>query len=355
MAKMATWVRFLLACAWALCALFASGCDSPFGGASAPTPPIPTSIPTQIAAPIGTPTVDLAHARQAVDAGGELTYEEVIALRLAIVGDPAEIDKLISGDFDKYYKAQDDFLAREKDFAAKLEKCKLKETYGWIAWSRQEHDKDYKDIPDKNQLAVYVYNPFYGFGKELRGGPEMFLVYFTDNDVATLKAGQRLKFSGDLLLVDGQESVKNPAYAFLDDEPLVPTPTSDEMKDLHITLCRTMCFGTCPDYTLTVEPDGKVTFEGRHYTTVGVGTVTSTIGQDKLIELATEIHKADFFSLDDNYYVDVTDNPTYTLTIQMGGNHKQVVSYATSPRRLRILMNRIDQIVNSYQWIDKGK
>lgn len=307
------------------------------------TAKIPTPVPSML-----TPTVDMAHARETFQSGGELTYEEVIALRLEIVGDPAEGDKV--SDIDKYYKAQDEFLAREKDFAARLEKCRLKKTLGWVGWWQQEYDKEYKDIPDKNRLAVYVYNPFYGFGKELRGYPEMFLVYFTDKEVAQLRYGQRIRFSGDLLLVDRQESVKDPKYAFLEDEPTVPTPTADELKDLRITLDRTMCYGICPDYTLTIEANGKITFEGRHYTKVK-GTATGKVDSTKLTELAVEIKKADFFSLDNSYRVDVTDDPTYTLTVQMGGRSKQVVSYATLPHRLGLLMDRIDQIVDSAQWI----
>jgi hypothetical protein len=301
------------------------------------------------AAPIATPTVDLARAREAFQSGGELTYEEVLALRLDIVGDPEEADKY-RDDFDKYYKAQEEFAAREQDFAAKLEKCRLKETFGWIAWWSPDRDADYNEIPNKNLIALYVYNPFDGFGKELRGYPEMLMGYFTDAEVGQLKYGQRIKFSGDLLLVRRPEAVKDARYEFVEDEPAVAAPTADELKDLQITLDRTMCFGRCPDYRLTIEPDGKVTFEGRHYTK-RKGTVTGMIDSALLTELAAAVKKADFFSLDSSYSEDVTDNPTYTLTVRMGGRGKQVESYATRPRRLGLLMNRIDQIVDSAQWI----
>src|SRR5204863_426790 len=80
---------------------------------------------------------------------------------------------------DSYYKAQDEFSARQKDFAAKLERCRLKETIGWVDWWHQEEDENHNRIPDKNHVGVYVYNPFYGFGKDLRedidDDPEMLL------------------------------------------------------------------------------------------------------------------------------------------------------------------------------------
>jgi hypothetical protein len=111
-----------------------------------------------------------------------------------------------------------------------------------------------------------------------------------------------------------------------------------------------MCFGSCPDYTLTVDGKGEVTFVGRHYTRV-TGAATGAVDQAKIAEIVREIQRADFFSLDDDYSAQVTDNPTYTLTVQMGGRTKKVRSYAAGPLKLYILQRRIDQIVNSRQWI----
>src|SRR5947208_1474873 len=39
-------------------------------------------------------------------------------------------------------------------------------------------------------------------------------------------------------------------------------------RDLRITLERSTCFGTCPDYKLTVTGDGTVVFEGREFVKV---------------------------------------------------------------------------------------
>jgi hypothetical protein len=305
----------------------------------------PTPLP-----PVATPTVDVDRARQAFEAGGELSYEEVIALRQEIVG-PA--DYMDIKDFDKFYEEQEKYWKRDADFGTRLERCKLKQTTGWVAGSWKEYDKNHKPIPDKNGLAVYLYNPFYGLGKELTGRPEMYLVYLSDSKVATLKYGQRIEFRGNLLLVDGQEAVQNWQYGLLEDEPAVPPPTDDELKDLRIILDRDMCFGTCPDYNLAVDANGTVIFEGRHYTKESRGS--ATIDKSKLVELAAEIKKADFFSLEDSYTARVTDNPTYMLEVQMGGKSKRVVSYATRPRRLELLMNRIDQIVDSKVWIGDEK
>lgn len=313
-----------------LCLLFvlvATGCDGT--GEAPPSASLP---------PVATPTVDLEQAREIFQSGGALTYDEVRALRHEMVGDYEE--RVAKGEFEQY-------LVDEKKFGTNLEKCRLKETIGWFAGVYPEVDKNYKPIPDKNQVGVFAYNPYYGFGKNLSGGPELALLYLTDKEVEQLKLGQRLKFSGDLLLQGGSVAVRNVQYTLLE-ELAAPAPTADELKDLHVTLRRTMCLGACPQYVLTIEADGKVSFEGRAYTR---GTFTSTLSTEQVVELASEIKKADFFSLKDEYTANFTDVPDYTLTVEMGGQEKRVFARAVFPRRLNLLMDRIDEIVGTRRWL----
>src|SRR5688572_30311192 len=234
------------------CALVASSCGTEPGHGQDDSGN-PTPVP-----PMATPTVDMDHARQAFQAGGDLTYEEVVALKQEIVGDPDEVFKL--RDFDSLLKFTREYDKRQEGFVENLEKCTLKETIGWVAWWWHAYGKDYQDIPEKNWMAVYIYNPFYGFGKELQihpidGAPIMEVGYLTDEEAAQLKYGQRVTFSGhlslDLTLPHGRVTVNNSSYALLDDDLKVPEPTEDELKDLMVVLDRTSCgFGSCPDYTL---------------------------------------------------------------------------------------------------------
>lgn len=312
----------------------------------------------QPAPPMATPTVDMMHAREAFEAGGELTYEEVIALVPEIVGDPPERVYTTDGEgrllYDNYDQAQADFVARREEFYTQLKRCRLRETIGWVGMGARASTRAeaYKNIPDKNLLYIYVYDPFYGFGKELHDDAEILLFDFTDEEVAQLKYGQRIMFSGDFL--DGHVSVKRFKYTLMEDEPAVPASTADELEDMQIILIRTMCdggLGECPAYTLTIGSDGNVMFDGKHKTQTK-GKATAKISSEKLVELATEIKKADFFSLEDSYYyTGLHHAPTYRLTVRMNGRSKQVESYATRPRRLELLMNRIDQIVDIEQWI----
>ena len=66
------------------------------------------------------------------------------------------------------------------------------------------------------------------------------------------------------------------------------TPQPDNIKDVVITLERTICFGTCPDYMLTILGDGTVIYEGRMFVRIE-GTLTTTISEDKIKQLLSKI------------------------------------------------------------------
>lgn len=322
-----------------------SSCGGPATEGQAPEPTTVVAVPTT--PPLPTPTIDLSQARKTFEAGGELTYGEVVALRHSIVGDPPHPKDF--KDSNTFSAAVQAFEGKGIVFSRQLAKCKLKESIGWVSSWRNEYDKEYKDIPGLARLYIFVDDP-YSPAVDNYAYPELSIVEIDEKDTSVMRYGQRIRFSGMLSIVDGQEAVTNATYQLLGDDYAPSIPTPDELKDLRITLKRTGCYGTCPGYTLTITGDGKVNFEGRNYTRVK-GSATTTIDQDKLNELIKEFLRVDFFNLQDKYSANVTDNPTYTVSIQLGGKTKEVENYAAGPRRLYLLQDRIDQIVNSEQWI----
>ena len=59
---------------------------------------------------------------------------------------------------------------------------------------------------------------------------------------------------------------------------------SGNYDDVIITLERTACFGTCPVYTLTMNGDGTVIYEGKDFVKTK-GRVEATISQDQIEQL----------------------------------------------------------------------
>lgn len=321
-----------------LCFLWLSGCGPSLGKAS---------VPAQATDP--TPTIDMAHARDTLNAKGALTYDEVVALRHEMVGEAPDLQNF-GNDLEKYRAAESEYESKLSDFGSRLDKSKLKESLGYIAYWGQETNKDYTPIPGKMRLYVYMSDPYSGGGKNLGGPPDVVLSNISDDQESKLQYGQRIQVSGDFAPDGWPIEVKNSHYSLLDEDMQAAAPTEDELKDLTVVLDRSMCYGTCPDYALTVEPDGKITFVGRNFTGTK-GTATATLSKEQLVELARAIKKADFFSLKDEYRASVTDMPTYTLTVQMGGHKKTVVNYAAGPRRIYLLEDIVDQLTDSSQWI----
>jgi len=132
------------------------------------------------------------------------------------------------------------------------------------------------------------------------------------------------------------------------------TPTHSDLKEVIITLERTECFGTCPVYRLTVYGYGAVIYEGIRFAQVQ-GTMKTTISEEKIKQLVSEFQKLDYFSLRDSYEErNVTDMPSTITSLTINGNKKTVRHYhgdLSTPKELIELEDKIDEIVNTNQWI----
>lgn len=141
----------------------------------------------------------------------------------------------------------------------------------------------------------------------------------------------------------------------------------DIPQDLMITLERTVCFGTCPDYKLTITADGAVVFKGGRFVKKEGATIKSAISNDRLKQLMAEFDRVKFFSLEDNYSDNRrvcdelwTDNPSAFTSIRINGKSKTINHYhgcrgPKVPKELTELENKIDEIVNTAQWLPDKK
>jgi hypothetical protein len=138
-------------------------------------------------------------------------------------------------------------------------------------------------------------------------------------------------------------------------------------QDLMITLERTECFGTCPIYKLTITAGGEVVFEGRRFVKREGKTIKSAVSQERLRELIAEFDRVKFFSLEDDYTSgprvcaeEWTDSPSAYTFIRINGKSKTVKHYhgcsgPKVPKELTELENKIDEIVNTAQWLPDRK
>lgn len=147
-----------------------------------------------------------------------------------------------------------------------------------------------------------------------------------------------------------------------------------EKTELSLRMERSGCWKFCPVYKLSIQPDGKVLFEGIQDTETK-GKAESVLSRDKMIQLIDEIEKADFFALK-NSYTNVSDNcpgygidaPTVILFINLNGKEKMIThnlgckeEYKIDepmkifPQQLFNLENKIDEIIETKRWIGERK
>ena len=117
-----------------------------------------------------------------------------------------------------------------------------------------------------------------------------------------------------------------------------------------ITLQRTACFGACPDYTVRITGDGRVSYEGRRFVRVK-GRRTVRISPAAVAALVEEFQRTHYFDLKDEYTARITDMPTTTTSIRIGSRFKRVVDYYGAPPELTALENRIDEVAGSRRWV----
>lgn len=138
-----------------------------------------------------------------------------------------------------------------------------------------------------------------------------------------------------------------------------------------IVLERSVCYGFCPAYRLTVTRDGAVRF----VTTARSDTVqrADTIAPRSVAWLASEAHRAGFYALPRDIARDkelcpmaATDQSTATVTIFHAESAHSVVDYhgcymghdlsvASPLPRLRRFENAIDSVAGSKRWLDLAR
>jgi hypothetical protein len=135
-----------------------------------------------------------------------------------------------------------------------------------------------------------------------------------------------------------------------------------------IVLERTLCYGTCPAYRLSITADGRVAFESRN--PGDSARTASDSSQSRAFQYLRERAAGiGFETLPDTIANSrslcsdsATDHPTATVTIHFGSGRKAVVDYRGCFARsdhsvvpviagLRAFEAAIDSAVNSARWV----
>ncbi len=124
---------------------------------------------------------------------------------------------------------------------------------------------------------------------------------------------------------------------------------------VEISLERTVCYGFCPAYTVTITGDGEVIYEGRAFVDA-VGERRARIPAADVQALLARFDAIGFDQLQDEYANrNITDLPTRVITLTRNGRTKRVLDYAGHtvgmPQAVRDLEDEIDRVANTAQWV----
>ena len=124
------------------------------------------------------------------------------------------------------------------------------------------------------------------------------------------------------------------------------TPQSKEKDQItEITLERTVCFGYCPIYKVTLRRDGTISYQGREHVQLKGTYEGKAYGFDRLAQL---ILSSGYFNLKDKYSNNMTDLPSAITSVVRAGKRKTITNYGDSgPVELWGVEMAIDGILQS--------
>jgi len=131
-------------------------------------------------------------------------------------------------------------------------------------------------------------------------------------------------------------------------------PSIKDWGSLRITLSRSVCYGTCPVYSVQISGDGTVVYHGQDCVAQR-GEQSARIPPATVRALVGAFRQTRFFSLRERYAASITDNPTYTTSIAFDGRKKTVSDYAGAavgmPEAVSVLEDAIDKAAGTERWI----
>ncbi len=113
-----------------------------------------------------------------------------------------------------------------------------------------------------------------------------------------------------------------------------------------VIMTRTACYGTCPQYTISIYDNGLIQYDGKLFVDKK-GCFYAKISQSFIDRLITKITTIDFFDLNINYDAPMTDLPSVIVEVNLASNHHKITDRFSGPEKLKELQIFIDSISNS--------
>jgi hypothetical protein len=250
-------------------------------------------------------------------------------------------------------------IAQVNDWRVRKERLQNAVAVGWRGWIQDLARHGYYDNPDRRIVKLFLHDPFSDTKATSDQPPEAELYYFASADTAKLTVGQEVLVCGYIIdatpyygatLVDIREPVVNPL-------PLPEGITSTHVPTDFSVVYEAHGCGSgyeCPEYKLSIDGQGDVVYEGYNNVLI-TGTHTVSIPEDKVRQLAFELERAKFYSIDGP----LERLPRYPegstlISATAGGRTKTIVFPWDSgiwPENVQMLIGKIEEVSGLRQWV----
>ena len=118
-----------------------------------------------------------------------------------------------------------------------------------------------------------------------------------------------------------------------------------------ISIEKTACFGTCPQYIMTINGAGEMQFNGKKFTKMD-GNWKAQLEVKEKNQLFGEIEQAQLSKLADEYPTNYSDLPSTILTYSNGKIIKTIRIEGTHPAILDEIITKLESKIENAQWIN---
>lgn len=124
--------------------------------------------------------------------------------------------------------------------------------------------------------------------------------------------------------------------------------SSKQDNSFELKYSKSACKGRCPVFTLKIDGDQMIVFNGKQYTSV-VGLIQMKLPDDAYKELQDLISESKFLETDAVGFNRPFDIPMTILEITKGKSTKKQIFYNETPQDLENLVKFLDKLVIEIQ------
>lgn len=129
-------------------------------------------------------------------------------------------------------------------------------------------------------------------------------------------------------------------------------PSVLQEETFFFSMQRTACYGTCPQYTVSIYDNGKITYNGKLFVDK-IGCFSSFISDKELGSIKDFLDQIDFLSLEKEYISSMTDIPSIITEMHVQGQTHKVIDRLEGPESLKKCYKLIDSVIESVSnWSD---